>query len=274
VKFHRLTITAFAEEFARGPQTLFGKGLLLLGVMKQLRNWPTYFADYFGLNKDSFVEYHLRSGMKCRLRARSDDRMIFNDIWLRGVYCREAEIHEGDTVIDIGANIGLFSLLAASRGAKVFSFEPFPGNYQLLLDNLALNGLQHRVFPFNLAVWNQSGLLKLYLSETNESSHSMLALSGESVTVKATTLTDILNVHHIEKCHFLKIDAEGAEYPILYTTPPQTMARIERISLEWHDYSDALRPNYEHNQLKEFLETQGFRVSFKPRLHIFDAIRK
>lgn len=66
-----------------------------------------------------------------------------------------------ETVIDIGANVGLYSCLAASRGKHVISFEPSPRNLKYLYRNLTDNGLCGvEVFPLGLA--KQPGLSRLY----------------------------------------------------------------------------------------------------------------
>ncbi len=75
-------------------------------------------------------------------------------------------IRPGDTVVDIGANVGFFSLLAArlvGTAGRVYAFEPEPQNFALLTKNIALNGYTH-VVAYRKAVWRRAGLVKLYLS--------------------------------------------------------------------------------------------------------------
>ena len=66
------------------------------------------------------------------------------------VFCEQVYPVERDTVVvDIGANIGLFSLYAAFSGAaRVFAFEPNQEAYRCMLDNIERNGLQRRIAPF------------------------------------------------------------------------------------------------------------------------------
>lgn len=253
------------------PTQTWRKAGLLFAVMKEVRNWPTYFADYFGLVHAPLAEYRLRTGTKVRVRSKSDDRPIFNDIWLRQVYCAAQDIREGDVVIDIGAHIGLFSLFAASRGARVLAFEPFPENYALLAENVAANGMEDRISAFNLAVWESREVIKLHRSHGGTGSHSAFGSSTDAIPVKCTTLAAIFEQHHIERCRVLKIDAEGAEYPILYTAPASILSRIEMISLEWHETADGEHPSYEHLQLREFLEERGFHVESPPGLYVYRA---
>ncbi len=247
---------------------------LSIDVLKQVRNWGTYFSDYLGLLRAPSVEYQLRNETRFLLRPGTADRTIFNDIWLRKLYCRESALRPGDVVIDIGAHIGLFSLFAASCSARVFSFEPFPENFSLLKENIARSNFQDRILPSPLAVWTTLGQVNLYRSEQSTGSHSIMVPSSTCFEAKTTTLAQIMRDHQIHSCRVLKIDAEGSEYPILYTAPSDVLGRIDQICLEWHDFGDKSHPEYEHNRLKTFLEERGFQVSFRPGWDVLLATRK
>ena len=128
-------------------------------------------------------------------------------------------IKPGDTVIDIGANIGYYSLIAAKLTGKdgmVYSFEPEPGNYELLVKNVKINNY-HNVIPVQKAISNENGELKLYLDKTNLGSHSFIEGDDRRrkagvVTVKTTTLDDYFGEEDKEiGIDFIKMDAEGAE---------------------------------------------------------------
>ena len=73
------------------------------------------------------------------------------------------EINVNDTVIDIGAHIGLFSLLVSQlcKTGKILSFEPVRENFDLLVSNLKLNHIE-KVLPLNIAVSKNSGSLDLF----------------------------------------------------------------------------------------------------------------
>ncbi len=247
---------------------------LSIDVIKQVRNWGTYLSDYLGLLHGPSVEYQLRNETRFLLRPGTADRTIFNDIWLRKLYCPESTLRPDDIVIDIGAHIGIFSLFAASCAARVFSFEPFPENFSLLKENIARNNFQGRVLPSPLAVWATLGEVNLYRSERSTGSHSVMVRSSACVEAKTTTLAQIMSDHQIGRCRLLKIDAEGSEYPILYTAPSDVLGRIDQICLEWHDFGDKSHPEYEHNSLKTFLEERGFQVSFRPGWDVLLATRK
>lgn len=131
-------------------------------------------------------------------------------------------IREGDTVVDVGANIGYFTLLAArlagSKG-KVYSFEPEPNNYSMVLKNVALNRCENVVAVQN-AVSNENGTVKLYLSKTDIGAHTLRedhdhpqfdgGQGGDYVEVEATTLDEFFKDKK-HKVNVIKMDMEGAE---------------------------------------------------------------
>jgi len=88
----------------------------------------------------------------------------------RSIYRKEPETIEWintfsaeDILFDVGANIGLYSLLAAKRGTKVVAFEPEPQNFAVLTANVYLNELADRIIPLNLAVANRIMIDYLYM---------------------------------------------------------------------------------------------------------------
>lgn len=135
-------------------------------------------------------------------------------------------VKEGDVVLDIGANIGYFTLLAArlvGEKGKVYSFEPEPTNYSLLLKNIKLNSYDN-VVPLQKAVSNVKGTVRLHLSDTDTGAHTLrhnpsgqgfTALpSDKSVEVEAVALDEYFE----DKGHainVIKLDVEGAEMAVL-----------------------------------------------------------
>jgi FkbM family methyltransferase len=143
----------------------------------------------------------------------------------------------------------------------------------MLLSNLTLNGFEERVCASNVAVSDRCGPAELRIADVNKGAHSLFATEGQQITIQATTLGTVFARRAIEKCRVLKIDAEGAEYPILYSSSPDLLARIDMISCEYHDLPDVSR-SYDHVQLGEFLDRHGFHVSFhKPPFAVLHAVR-
>jgi len=130
-------------------------------------------------------------------------------------------IKKGDVVLDIGANIGYYTLVFAKlvgEQGKVFSFEPEPFNFNLLKKNVEINNYQNVILQ-NSAVSNSEGKIKLYLSHEQSGTHRIYPseiCSKDYVEVKMMRLDDYFKKNSLaEKISFIKIDVEGAELGVL-----------------------------------------------------------
>jgi FkbM family methyltransferase len=125
------------------------------------------------------------------------------------------------TFVDVGSNVGYFTLLAASLGARVIAYEPTPAVYKRLRENVALNSLRN-VTLVNAAVGNKSGTLTLYQSPDDPEANNTFGEGDCCLEVAAVTLDEDLAAHGIETVQVLKIDAEGAE-PLVLTGAAKLM---------------------------------------------------
>jgi FkbM family methyltransferase len=126
----------------------------------------------------------------------------------------------GMVVIDVGAHVGYYTLLAArqvgARG-KVYAFEPEPANFSLLQQNVALNGYGN-VVATKSAVSNRVGPATLFLTSLDSGRHSTHhhGLPGDgTVAVAATTLDAFLQAEGWPAVDLIKVDVEGAELDVL-----------------------------------------------------------
>lgn len=134
---------------------------------------------------------------------------------------------EGDVLVDVGANVGMYSILAAkARGVRVFAFEPESQNYALLNRNILLNDLGNRVSAYCLAISDQAGYSELHLAtlHVGGSCHSF----GEPVDFNhqpmqpafsqgcvAATLDDLVERGVVDAPHHIKIDVDGFENKVV-----------------------------------------------------------
>jgi FkbM family methyltransferase len=229
-----------------------------------IENLPTYVLDWLGfINSGKIITYRLRNGIKLNLRASTTDRVIINNILIKNLYMLNREdIEKCHTVIDIGAHIGGFSIFLASlaRDIKVYAYEPEPGNYALLLENIKLNRLENKIFPFNYAVSDSNRVIKLYV-HNDSIGHSMFIHSPNFrlIEVSSISLDDVFRDNNITKCDLLKINAEGAEYPILLNASEQVLSHIRTICVQCH----YLNERYNLHTIKKFLLSKGFKVILK-----------
>ena len=167
--------------------------------------------------------------------------------------------------MDIGGHIGAFAVSAALRAAngKIYAFEPFAGNYAFLKKNIELNNLKN-VIPLNIAVASDSKGRTLFLAKMNSSAHSLTKKSGNFVKVPSISLEQFFRERNIEKCDFLKMDCEGAEYDILLSTGGETLRKIKQINMEYHlpSFFGAGSPDL-FPKLISHLKNAGFEVSVK-----------
>jgi len=137
----------------------------------------------------------------------------------------------GDTVIDVGANTGYYTMLGAmlvGENGKVVSFEPGAKKYSDLLANVELNGKSHVILARNVAVSNKTGTSILHLSKL-ESFRS----NKQSMEVQTIRLDDALS--DTGPIGMVKIDAEGHEISVLEGAK-KTLTRTTRLIVEcWEE---------------------------------------
>lgn len=129
----------------------------------------------------------------------------------------------GEVVVDVGAHIGRYTLLAAKSGAKVISIEPDPSNFQLLESNVRLNRF-NGVALYRVALSNAAGVRELILSSgtnrgtsfvTNHGRSDPSCQTSERIPVDCITLDDLSDAEGLRRIDWLKIDVEGHESEVL-----------------------------------------------------------
>jgi FkbM family methyltransferase len=132
-------------------------------------------------------------------------------------------IRPGSVILDIGANVGLFSLVgaeAAGTNGKILAFEPQPFTHATLLRNLSLNGAGNvRTFP--IALSDQPGRITLSVPKEVRATYSYgdsylsidpSAHDDPMAQIECKRLDDVLAEQGIDRVDLIKIDVEGAEY--------------------------------------------------------------
>lgn len=123
-------------------------------------------------------------------------------------------LRPGDLFVDIGANIGSYTILASAAKANVISFEPVPSTFEALLDNVHLNRLERTVEARNAAVGRNTGELEMIADQdtTNQVLVGGSQYAGKSVRVPVVTLDSVLQG---KTPKLIKIDVEGFETEVL-----------------------------------------------------------
>ena len=159
-----------------------------------------------------------------RWRARACAKEPWTVEWI------ETSVNQGDVFCDIGANVGVFSLIAAMKCTKklqVVAFEPGYASFAHLCDNVVLNHCEGVITPIPLPLSDQTGLaqFKYRSREAGQSRHALLEKTrigpgdGESryqQPVLAMRLDDMVSTFNLPKPTHLKIDVDGAELRVLH----------------------------------------------------------
>ena len=214
---------------------LFSKLKILFKSRKIFKNWYIYPKIYFKLTKKEYAIFETKFGQKIKIRVNSTDLMALTHVWMIEEYAKKNfDIKSSDTVIDVGAHIGLFTLYASQscKIGNIYSYEPVKENFEILKENMNINNLKN-VKIFNLAVSNSNSTITLFMNN-DESGHSMFSESSENIIVKSTSLMKIFDDNKIKECNFLKLDCEGAEYEIIEKLPSTYFEMIEKIIIEYH----------------------------------------
>jgi FkbM family methyltransferase len=189
--------------------------------------------------KNSLVNIKFNNGLQFFVRAKSGDKSILQEVWLKNIYNKYGvNVNNGDTVIDVGAHIGMFSVYAAhlNPNGKVYSFEPFIENYNLLVRHKEINALNN-LHIYNNAVSNTEGTQTLHIASENSGGHSLkeFDMNGKSVNIETINLSRFCEKNNINKINFLKLDCEGAEYEILFDDE-KILNKVDKIIMEVHPY--------------------------------------
>ena len=184
-----------------------------------------------------------------------------NDIFLSGV--PEYQPKNSDTVLDVGAHIGDFSLLLSRRVARVYAIEARRETFALLRTNLFVNDAAN-VVADHLALSDKNGYCRLYLATEGESwgDSTTFDFSGASESVSSVTLERYLFERNIPRVDFAKFNCEGAEFPILMSANQQTLSKFEKMLVLYHcDLVSGANERVLHEKLQQC----GFTTSTRNR---------
>lgn len=161
-----------------------------------------------------------------------------NDVIREHLYDRFYEgivdVEEGDVVVDIGFNYGIFSLGALYKGAsKIYGFEPNKHIYDIVSEIYPEKG---KVEIFQYAVSDKNE--KTSFRETYDTLGSTISLDTahyyNTYDVNCINFFDFIVDNKIEKIDLLKVDCEGAEYAIFEIIPDEVFSKIKKIHVEFH----------------------------------------
>lgn len=260
---------------------------------RRAMNLDTARAAYSFGNRAS---YALPNGLPVVHLKQYETDHLYKEIFDDQCYLRHGiSLHDQATVIDIGANIGLFSLFVMSRCAAptLYAFEPSPVVYQLLKANCDAYGTNVRTFNIGVSDKAKTGTFTSYenssvfsgfhpdvsddrdaiqavvrnmlnsdMSLGSESVEEYVAeltadrLRGTTYECRLTCVSDIIRENHIDRIDLLKIDAEKSELDIVRGIEDRDWPKIAQIVIEIHD-----RTHEAVKQIRNLLIEKGFRCA-------------
>jgi len=236
-------------------------------IIKNTKNWPILIFNRLNLLNNKILIYKFKDGSNLKIdnvhgKFKSSGMATITDIFIKKTYNpSDMKINAKDTIIDIGANVGIFSIYGSMKAplGKVYSFEPFEKHFSKLNKNIKLNNLKN-IKIFNLAVDKDDVPKNFFVSETHTGAHSLIKNDNSSLKTKTRciSLENVFKKNKIKVCDFMKIDCEGGEYNILYGASDKILNKIKKISLEFDNIDDKKRNGL---ALKNFLIEKGFNVN-------------
>lgn len=166
---------------------------------------------------------------------------MFEEVWVDERYRPDGwRLAPGGTVVDVGANVGVFALWAATRAGagRVVCAEPSPQALDGLRANVARNRLTS-VTVLPVAVGGERRKAILYnrgptVMDTLYARDHYGSTFRPGHEVEVVTLAELFEAAQVDRCDLLKLDCEGAEYEILLGAGHDTLARVDAIVMEYH----------------------------------------
>lgn len=188
------------------------------------------------------------------LRTYSGDiEMLYEIFWRKTYHSSSVRWQDFNTIIDLGANIGMASLFFAAKSprATIYAVEPDPENFELLTANLSQEISASRLVPVQSAITAGNGMIHLIRNEKAYNSFvSEEIVSG--ITVRTRDMEGFLRDMFIDDVDLLKIDIEGREAD-LFSGDTGWLQKVRNIVMECH--SEEIR-----NKAVSVLQEYGFSV--------------
>jgi FkbM family methyltransferase len=205
-------------------------------------------------------EVGLRLRDRTRIKCRLSDLGALRSVYLDGDYdFAESQIRLANTVLDIGAHVGTFTLWASSRSpssSRIVALEPNPESFNYLQQNVYANGLNGRVQLIPGAIGGREGQGEVLGLSTPLGTRVERTEAPTPSGTRIYSLQSILESARFEHCDVLKMDCEGAEYETILDAPDETLMAIDMIMCEYHPVQ-----SHSVDELLDRLERCGFKTT-------------
>lgn len=225
-----------------------------------------YRLKYLAGDADKKYNFRLKNGLNITVNKKAGDLTTLFEIFVNEDYKYNNEKKKDLRIIDIGANVGYFSLFISQKYpiAKIYSFEPFPATYERLQENLKLNTVSN-VKTYQLAVSDKKGTAEFYSIDwagCNTLTKGKFDEGHfETTVVQTISFNDLFEMTGTPEFDYAKIDCEGSEYPIFLNSKDSAIKAVKNYVIEVHDDSQ-----YSGNDLIQRFESLGFKTNYKDNI--------
>lgn len=152
------------------------------------------------------------------------------------------------TILDAGANVGIFSVFCSPSSKQIYAIEPTPSHFNILQEVVAPFS---NIKPINCAVWKNDENLRFYIVDHNTTSNSAVSPTNNYVEVTGKKIQTIISENNIEHVDLIKMDIEGSEFEVVNDELLQfAYPIIDNWFLEVHTYPQYC---YNFNQCREIM---------------------
>jgi len=239
---------------------------------RKVKDLPNFFEEYFKFKSiQKLSEPVIETKYGTKMFINKNDEVISKSLVLNKVWeYSESEffkklITKGMNIIDIGANIGYFSILFSKLtgdSGKVFSFEPEPNNFQFLLKNIQANNSSN-IIPFNKAVSNYDGKINLFLSRSNIGDHRMINFNSDREVRNRIEIESVkldTAIPKDQKIDLIKMDIQGSEMKAI-DGMKRILGENNKMVLVTEFWPYAIKQSgYEPEDFFNVLNTYGFKI--------------
>jgi FkbM family methyltransferase len=190
----------------------------------------------------------------------------YNEVIEEKIYEKFFEVQKNDIIVDIGSNIGLFTLSTEFKYSKCYVIEPSPSNFKCLKENLQL-GIDKTIF-INEAISNRNTISNM--SDTGGS--GIIKTDGIVNSILNRTYSNFIKNYKIEKIDFLKIDCEGGEYFVFSKENVNLLKNIKSITGEFHIVSTNNNINFTFGPDNTLIKKENVLETLDVLDNLFDVI--
>jgi len=204
--------------------------------------------------KETSPEFiYLRNGMRIKTSSNPHDVITFILVFCRQDY---GKIKKDSFIVDVGANIGLFSMYSVLNGAnQIEAFEPCEETYYVLKENIEFNNLTSKITLHNKAVTDTSNSEVFIPKKSSPYNKIHQEQHEEMKKVQTINLEDALS--SITKIDLIKMDCEGAEFQIFPSLSTEFMDRVHEIRMELHGSLDKFLSCFDSNSFRLIEKTEN-----------------